>query len=109
MENKLYIGNLSYSIDESALQALFEEAGTVKSVQIIKDRETGRSKGFAFVEMSTKEEAEQAINLYNGKEISGRALRVNVAKPREDRGGDRRRGPRRGRDRRQGGDGRGRN
>jgi len=110
MENKLYVGNLSYNTDESALQTLFEEVGTVKSVQLIKDRETGRSKGFAFVEMSTNEEAEQAISLFDGKEVDGRALKVNVAKPRESRGGDRRRGgPSRGRDRRPGGGGRGRN
>lgn len=100
MENKLYVGNLSYSSNESSLQTLFEQAGTVKSVQIIKDRETGRSKGFAFVEMETEEEAQKAIGLFNGKELDGRALKVNVARPREERGGsggdDRRRGYRGG-------------
>ena len=93
MDNKLYVGNLSYSTNESRLQTLFGQAGTVTSVQIIKDRETGRSKGFGFVEMSSEEEAQKAISLLNGKEIDGRELRVNVARPREDRpaGGDDRR------------------
>lgn len=86
METKLYVGNLSYNFGDTDLQALFEQAGTVKSVQIIKDRDTGRSKGFAFVEMSTQEEAEKAISLFNGKEVDGRALKVNVARPREERG-----------------------
>jgi len=93
MDNKLYVGNLAYSTNESRLQTLFGQAGTVTSVQIIKDRETGRSKGFGFVEMSSEEEAQKAISLLNGKEIDGRELRVNVARPREDRpaGDDRRR------------------
>jgi len=100
MDNKLYVGNLSYSTKEDSLQTLFEQAGTVKSVQIIKDRETGRSKGFGFVEMETQEEAQAAIGLFNGKEFDGRALKVNIARPREERAGsggdDRRRGYRGG-------------
>ncbi|MEW6717497.1 MAG: RNA-binding protein [Chloroflexota bacterium] len=107
MENKLYVGNLSYNVSDADLQALFEQAGTVKSVQIIKDRDTGRSKGFAFIEMETQEEAQKAISMFNGKEIEERALKVSIARPRKERddrwGGDRRRGGRRrpggGRDR----------
>ncbi len=87
MENKLYVGNLSYSTTEAVLQTLFGQAGTVTSVQIIKDRDTGRSKGFAFVELTTQEEAEKAISMFNGREVDGRALTVNIARPREDRGG----------------------
>jgi len=87
MDNKLYVGNLSYSTNEAALQTMFGQVGVVKSVQIIKDRDTGRSKGFAFVEMTTQEEAEKAISLFNGKEVDGRALKVNIARPREERGG----------------------
>ena len=82
MDNKLYVGNLSYSTNELGLQTLFGQAGTVTSVQIIKDRETGRSKGFGFVEMSTEEEAQKAISLFNEKEIDGRQLKVNIARPR---------------------------
>ncbi len=96
METKLYVGNLSYNTKEADLQALFEQAGTVKSAQIIKDRDSGRSKGFGFVEMGSQEEAEKAISLLNGKEVEGRALTVNIARPREERGfgggDDRRRG-----------------
>jgi RNA recognition motif-containing protein len=97
METKLYVGNLSYSTSETSLQELFSAAGTVKSVQLIKDRDTGRSKGFAFVEMGTQEEAEKAISMFNSKELDGRALTVNIARPREERGpggfgGDRRGG-----------------
>jgi RNA recognition motif-containing protein len=94
MDNKLYVGNLSYSTSESGLESLFGQAGTVTSVQIIKDRETGRSKGFGFVEMSTEEEAQKAISQFNGKEVDGRELKVNIARPREERtggGGDDRR------------------
>ena len=87
MDNKLYVGNLSYSTNEAALQTMFEQAGAVKSVQIIKDRDTGRSKGFGFVEMATQEEAEKAITLFNGKDVDGRALKVNIARPREERSG----------------------
>lgn len=94
METKLYVGNLSYNTNEASLQALFEQAGTVKSAQIIKDRDSGRSKGFGFIEMGSQEEAEKAISMFNGKEIEGRALTVNIARPREERGpgGDDRRG-----------------
>lgn len=87
METKLYVGNLSYNTNEADLQALFEQAGTVKSAQIIKDRDSGRSKGFGFVEMGTQEEAEKAISMFNGKDVEGRALTVNIARPREERGG----------------------
>jgi RNA recognition motif-containing protein len=86
MESKLYVGNLSYDTSEGDLEAMFGQAGVVKSVQIIKDRDTGRSKGFAFVEMSSQGEAEKAISLFNGREVSGRALTVNIARPREERG-----------------------
>jgi RNA recognition motif-containing protein len=84
---KLYVGNLSYDTSESDLRKLFEPHGTVESAQIIMDRETGRSKGFAFVEMSSDQEAQAAINALNGRESGGRALTVNEARPREDRGG----------------------
>jgi len=87
MENKLYVGNLSYGMNDEGLMALFSQAGTVTSAQIIKDRESGRSKGFGFVEMSSGEEAQKAISLFNGKEIEGRALTVNIARPKEDRPG----------------------
>jgi RNA recognition motif-containing protein len=87
MESKLYVGNLSYSATEEELQELFSQAGTVKSVTIVKDRETGRARGFAFVEMGTDAEAQQAINLLNGTNFMERALKINVARPREDRGG----------------------
>ncbi len=101
MENKLYVGNLSYTTTEVQLQKLFEQAGTVKSVALIKDRETGRSKGFAFVEMETQAEAQKAISMFHGKQYDNRALTVNIARPREERpasggggggGYDRRRG-----------------
>jgi RNA recognition motif-containing protein len=85
MGRKLYVGNLSYDVDSSALEALFSAHGTVQSAQIINDRDTGRSKGFGFVEMGSDEEAQAAIAALNGKENGGRALTVNEAKPREDR------------------------
>jgi RNA recognition motif-containing protein len=85
MEAKLFVGNLSYSTTEEDLKALFAEAGTIKSVALIKDRETGRSKGFAFVEFETQAEAEKAISMFDGKEFQGRAIKVNLARPREDR------------------------
>ncbi len=85
MESKLYVGNLSYDTSEGDLEAMFGQAGVVKSVQVIKDRDTGRSKGFGFVEMSSQEEAEKAISMFNGREVSGRALTVNMARPREER------------------------
>ncbi len=89
MAKKLYVGNLSYDTSESDLRKMFEEHGTVESAQIIMDRDTGRSKGFAFVEMSSDQEAQAAINALNGRESGGRALTVNEARPREDRGGGR--------------------
>lgn len=111
METKLYVGNLSYNTNEADLQAMFEQAGTVKSAQIIKDRDSGRSKGFGFIEMGSQEEAEKAISMLNGKEVDGRALTVNIARPREERGpggGDDRRGGRGGYGGSGGGSGRGR-
>jgi RNA recognition motif-containing protein len=85
METKLYVGNLSYTATEEELQALFSQAGTVQSVMLIKDRDTGRSKGFAFVEMSTQDEAQKAISQFHGAKLQDRDLTVNVARPREDR------------------------
>ncbi len=86
MENKLYVGNLSYATTEDDLKALFSNAGTVTSVAVIKDRETGRSKGFAFVEMSTKEEADKAVSQYNGYTMGDRDLRISIARPKEEGG-----------------------
>ena len=87
MAKKLYVGNLTYDTSDSDLQRMFEEFGTVASAQVISDRETGRSKGFGFVEMGSDQEAQAAISALNGKEVGGRALTVNEAKPREERGG----------------------
>ena len=87
MSMKLYVGNLSFDTSSNELQTLFAQAGTVESVSLIEDRETGRSRGFGFVEMQTKEEGAAAIAQFNGKDLGGRALNVNEAKPREDRGG----------------------
>lgn len=87
MSMKLYVGNLSFDTSSADLQTLFAQAGTVESVSLIEDRETGRSRGFGFVEMSTKDEGAAAIQQFNGKEVGGRALNVNEAKPRENRGG----------------------
>ena len=87
MGKKLYVGNLSYQVDSSELEQLFGQHGTVVSAQIINDRDTGRSKGFGFVEMGSDEEAQAAIAALNGQEHGGRALTVNEARPREDRGG----------------------
>jgi len=87
MSTKLYVGNLSFNTSTQDLETMFAEAGTVTSANIIEDRETGRSRGFAFVEMSSAEEAQKAIASLDGKEIDGRNLKVNEAKPREDRGG----------------------
>ena len=89
MGKKLYVGNLSYDFGDGELQQLFEAFGTVQSAQVIMDRDTGRSKGFGFVEMKTDQEAQAAIAAMNGKEVNGRSLTVNEAKPREDRGGGR--------------------
>ena len=87
MEAKLYVGNLSYNTSEDDLRDLFAQAGTVKSATLIRDRDTGRSKGFAFVEMETQEEAEKAISQFHGTQFQDRALTVNMARPREERGG----------------------
>lgn len=87
MSAKIYVGNLSFNSSEQDLQDMFSEFGTVQSVKIIEDRETGRSRGFAFVEMSSNEEAQSAISGLNGREIDGRALTINEAKPQEERGG----------------------
>lgn len=87
MGKKLYVGNLGYSVGSSELQELFAPFGTVQSAQVIEDRESGRSKGFGFVEMSSDEEAQAAIQGLNGQDHGGRPLTVNEAKPREDRGG----------------------
>ena len=87
MSTKLYVGNLAFQTTSQELQELFATAGTVESASVVEDRDTGRSRGFAFVEMSTQEEATSAIDQFNGKEVGGRALKVNEAKPRENRGG----------------------
>jgi cold-inducible RNA-binding protein len=87
MGKKLYVGNLAYGVTDSTLIQLFEPHGTVQSAQVIMDRDTGRSKGFGFVEMGSDAEAQAAIQALNAKEVDGRALTVNEAKPREDRGG----------------------
>ena len=85
MDSKLYVGNLSYDITEDGLREKFTEAGTVVAVDMIKDRDTGRMKGFAFVTMSNQEEAENAIKMFNGKMLDNRELKVNIARPREER------------------------
>ena len=87
MGKKVYVGNMSYETSESDLETMFSDHGTVESAQIIMDRDTGRSKGFAFVEMSSDEEAQAAIGALDGKDSGGRALKVNEAKPRESHGG----------------------
>ncbi|MCA1576693.1 MAG: RNA-binding protein [Acidobacteria bacterium] len=87
MSKKLYVGNLAFQTTSQDLQELFAQAGTVESASIIEDRDTGRSKGFAFVEMSTEEEAAAAIDQFNGKELAGRMLKVNEARPKESRPG----------------------
>jgi RNA recognition motif-containing protein len=87
MSTKLYVGNLAFRTTSQELQDLFAQAGTVQSASVVEDRETGRSRGFAFVEMSTNAEAEAAIEQFNGKDLGGRALKVNEAKPRESRSG----------------------
>ena len=85
MSTKLYVGNLSFDTTENDLADLFAQAGTVSSTDIIQDKFTGKSRGFAFVEMSSSDEANKAIELFNGKELGGRALTVNIARPKEDR------------------------
>ncbi len=87
MGKKLYVGNLSYEVSDSDLSAMFAALGTVESAQVIMDRDTGRSKGFGFVEMKTDQEAQAAIAALNGKEMNGRALTVNEARPKTEGGG----------------------
>jgi RNA recognition motif-containing protein len=87
MGKKLYVGNLAYSVTDSTLEQMFAPHGSVQSVQVIMDRDTGRSKGFGFVEMGSDHEAQAAIAALNGSNVDGRNLTVNEAKPREDRGG----------------------
>jgi cold-inducible RNA-binding protein len=87
MSMKLYVGNLAYQTSGDDLQQLFSKAGTVETASVVEDRETGRSRGFGFVEMSSKEEGNAAIQQFNGQELGGRALNVNEAKPRENRNG----------------------
>ena len=87
MSTKLYVGNLAFQTTNQELEQLFGQAGTVQSASVVEDRDTGRSRGFAFVEMSSAEEATSAIAQFNGKEVGGRALKVNEARPRENRSG----------------------
>ncbi|MBU0755546.1 MAG: RNA-binding protein [Planctomycetes bacterium] len=87
MGKNLYVGNLSYDMDDASLEQLFSEYGTVDSAKVIMDRDTGRSKGFGFVEMGSDDEAKAAISGLDGKECGGRNIKVNEAKPRENRGG----------------------
>src|SRR5438876_10511103 len=87
MTMKLYVGNLAFQTSSQDLQELFGQAATVESASVVEDRDTGRSRVFGFVEMSTKEEGAAAISQFNGKEVNGRALNVNEAKPRENRSG----------------------
>jgi cold-inducible RNA-binding protein len=98
LNNKLYVGNLPYTATEDQLRTLFGEVGQVEDAVVIMDRDTGRSKGFGFVQMATDEEAQEAIRRFNGYSLGNRDLTVNVARPREERGG--------GGDRRGGGGGR---
>ena len=84
MDNKLYVGNLPFSTTEEDLRSMFAQAGTVISVSLIKDRDTGRSRGFAFVELSTQAEAEKAVSLFNNTPLENRSLKVNLARPKED-------------------------
>jgi cold-inducible RNA-binding protein len=86
MSTNLYVGNLSYSTTEDGLRTLFAEFGEIESVKVITDRYTGRSRGFAFVEMTSEQEALEAISNLNGKSVDGRELRVDKAKPKTDRG-----------------------
>ncbi len=87
MGKRLYVGNLTYDVSDSELQSVFEAYGTVESAQVVQDRNTGRSKGFGFVEMSTQAEADAAIAAMNGKDLKGRNLTVNEARPKTEGGG----------------------
>jgi RNA recognition motif-containing protein len=87
MESKLYVGNLPYSTTEDELRTMFTEAGTVASCALITDRDSGQSKGFAFVEMSNQVEAEKAISMFNGRMMAEREMKVSLARPKEERGG----------------------
>jgi len=87
MGKKLYVGNLTYGVTDSTLQQMFAAYGTVQSAQVIMDRDTGRSKGFGFVEMKSDQEAQAAMTALNGKEVEGRALTVNEARPKTEGGG----------------------
>ena len=89
MGKKLYVGNLAYGVTDSSLQSMFAAHGTVQSAQVIMDRDTGRSKGFGFVEMGSDQEGQAAIAALNGKEVEGRALTVNEARPKSEGGGGR--------------------
>jgi RNA recognition motif-containing protein len=89
MESKLYVGNLSYNVTEEQLRELFSQAGTIKEIAMIMDRDTQRPKGFGFVEMTTQVEAQKAIEMFNEHELDGRRLMVNFARPKEDRSGSR--------------------
>jgi cold-inducible RNA-binding protein len=112
MSMKLYVGNLSFQTSSDDLQQLFAQVGTVESATVVEDRDTGRSRGFGFVEMASKEEGQKAIEEFNGKDLNGRNLTVNEARPREDRGnrgGGRGFGGNRGGGRNFGGGGGGRN
>ncbi len=89
MAKKLYVGGLAYSVSDEQLRTMMTPHGTVESATVVMDRMTDRSRGFGFVEMGTQEQAEKAINALNGTQVDGRTLTVNLAKPREDRGGSR--------------------
>ncbi len=89
MESKLYVGNLSYNVTEEQLRELFGQAGKIKEIALIMDRDTRRPKGFGFVEMETQVEAQKAIEMFNDQELDGRRMTVNFARPKEDRGGSR--------------------
>lgn len=99
MSNKLYVGNISFQADEKSLESAFSPYGTVKSVKIITDRDTGRSRGFGFVEMEDEDQAQECVSSLDGTELDGRNIRVNIAREREDRGGGGGGGGGRGRDR----------
>ena len=84
MNKKLFVGSLPWGVDDAQLAQMFSQAGTVVSAQVVKDRDTGRSRGFGFVEMSTEEEAQNAVNNLNGTDVDGRKIVVNIARPREN-------------------------